>query len=133
MTKTLLTVIAVTALTAPAAIEAQDPLAMARGAQVYAAYCASCHNARASSERTDLEWVAISLHMRARANFSKSQTSAVLAFLQATNLPETLTTVASAPAADRPTLIVVPEQLRAELLARVAEQPEKEKVGGNHP
>jgi mono/diheme cytochrome c family protein len=131
MTKTRLMLLAVTTLALPVAINAQDPMAIAQGAQVYSAYCASCHNARASSERTDLEWVAIALHMRARANFSKSQTSAVLAFLQATNLPETLTTMASAPATDQPAMIVVPEQLRAELLARAAEQPAKEKPGGN--
>lgn len=75
----------------PATLTAQDPAAIAEGAQVYSDYCASCHNARASSERTDLEWIAITLHMRARANFSRTEAQAVLAFLQATNLPETVT------------------------------------------
>lgn len=79
------------ALMLPATLTAQDPAAIAEGAQVYSDYCASCHNARASSERTDLEWIAITLHMRARANFSRTEAQAVLAFLQATNLPETVT------------------------------------------
>lgn len=76
------------ALVIPASASGQqDPMAIAQGAQVYSDTCARCHNARASSERTDLEWVAIVLHMRVRANLTKTQARTVLAFLQATNLP----------------------------------------------
>lgn len=103
MTKTMLKVCATLALLLPAPLAAQqDPMPIAQGAQVYSDYCASCHNARASSERTDLEWIAIVLHMRARANFTKSEASDVLAFLQATNLPETMTGVAQLDENDRP-------------------------------
>ena len=66
----------------------QDPEKIGKGAQVYAANCARCHNARSGTERTDNEWVPIVAHMRARGNLTKSQAEAVLAFLQATNLPE---------------------------------------------
>jgi len=63
---------------------------MAEGAQVYAATCGRCHNPRAGTERTDAEWIPIVAHMRARANLTKRQAEAVLVFLQATNLPETV-------------------------------------------
>lgn len=96
----------------PAAVGAQqDPLAIAEGAQVYANNCARCHQARPGSERTDLEWIAIVAHMRARANFTKSQAAAVLAFLQATNLPETGAGMAAAAG----TTTVIPESLREAL------------------
>ncbi len=95
-------------LLVPAALGAQqDPLAIAEGAQVFADNCARCHQARAGSERTDLEWIAIVAHMRARANFTKSQAAAVLAFLQATNVAEA-TLVASMPS----TRTIVPKPLR---------------------
>ncbi len=95
--------------------QAPDPVLLGEGATVYGDFCASCHNARASSERTDLEWVAIVLHMRARANLTKREAAAVLTFLQATNLPE-----GSASAAGRldrdevdPTRTVIPAELRS--------------------
>ena len=66
----------------------QDPEKVGEGAQVYAANCTRCHNARSGTERTDAEWVPIVAHMRARGNLTKGQAEAVLAFLQATNLPE---------------------------------------------
>ena len=95
-------------LLVPAALGAQqDPMAVAEGAQVYANNCTRCHQARPGSERTDLEWIAIVAHMRARANFTKSQAAAVLAFLQATNVPEA-TLVASMPS----TRTIVPNPLR---------------------
>lgn len=73
----------------PAAVQAQqDPQLIGEGARVYAANCARCHNARSSTERTDAEWALIVAHMRARANFTRAETRAVLAYLQATNLPE---------------------------------------------
>ena len=73
-----------------------NPALIGQGAQVYSTTCARCHNVRPSSERTDREWMAIVAHMRARANMSKSHAAAVLAFLQATNLPETGAGMASA-------------------------------------
>ena len=107
-------------LLVPAALGAQqDPMAIVEGAQVFANNCARCHQARAGSERTDLEWIAIVAHMRARANFTKSQAAAVLAFLQATNLPETGAGMASAAGAT----MVIPESLRA-VLDEAAALPE---------
>ena len=121
MTKMILNLGAALGLLLPASLAAQqDPMAIAQGAQVYSDYCASCHNARASSERTDLEWIAIVLHMRARANFTKSEASAVLAFLQATNLPETMTGVAQLDEDHTPTWrnVVFPTGLQEELSVR---------------
>jgi mono/diheme cytochrome c family protein len=71
----------------PAAAQQMDPVKVGQGAQVFATTCGRCHNARTGPERTDAQWVAIVAHMRARANLTKSQAEAVLAFLQATNLP----------------------------------------------
>lgn len=89
MTKKSIMWAVVLTLLAPLALEAQqDPQKIGEGAQVYATTCARCHNARSGTERTDLEWVAIVAHMRARANMTKSQADVVLAFLQATNMPE---------------------------------------------
>lgn len=75
----------------------QDPALVARGAELYSTTCGRCHNVRSGAERTDREWVAIIAHMRARANLAKSQAAAVLAFLQATNVPEAGTPTASTP------------------------------------
>lgn len=91
-----------------------DPTLIPEGAQVYGDFCASCHNARASSERTDLEWVAIVLHMRARANFTRREATAVLAFLQATNLPEA--GVSMGGAGGTVLNVVVPESVRRQLI-----------------
>lgn len=57
-----------------------------RGAQVYANQCGRCHNMRSSVERTDAQWRVIVSHMRIRANMTRSEAEAVLAFLQATNV-----------------------------------------------
>lgn len=75
----------------------QDPTLIGAGAEVYASTCARCHNARSGAEHSDADWVPIVLHMRARANLSKTQAAAVLAFLQATNAPEPGSSVAVAP------------------------------------
>ncbi|MDE3004009.1 MAG: cytochrome c [Gemmatimonadota bacterium] len=99
-----------------AAAQATDPTLLPEGAQVYGDFCASCHNARASSERTDLEWVAIVLHMRARANFTKREAAAVLAFLQATNLPEAGVAMGAAGGVN-PVNVVLPDSLRDQLIA----------------
>jgi mono/diheme cytochrome c family protein len=76
-------------LLVPTQAESQeDPALVARGAEVYSTTCGRCHNVRSGAERTDREWIAIIAHMRARANMTKSDAAAVLAFLQATNAPE---------------------------------------------
>jgi len=72
---------------APSAATAQDPAAVAQGAMVWAKQCTRCHNARASTERTDRDWFTIVAHMRARANLTRSQATAVATFLTATNEP----------------------------------------------
>lgn len=82
-------ILIVSALLLPAGLEAQqDPQLIGEGARVYASNCARCHNARSSTERTDAQWAMVVSHMRARANFTKTEAAAVLAYLQATNLPE---------------------------------------------
>lgn len=68
---------------------AQDMAAVAEGAKLYGQNCVRCHSARSPTERTDREWVTIVNHMRARANMRKSEAQAMIAYLQATNLPET--------------------------------------------
>ncbi|HZD05673.1 MAG TPA: hypothetical protein VE173_12175 [Longimicrobiales bacterium] len=66
----------------------QNPALIGEGAQVYANNCGRCHNARSSTERGDAQWTIIVQHMRARASLTGAQARAVLAYLQATNLPE---------------------------------------------
>jgi mono/diheme cytochrome c family protein len=89
MNKAILRAAVVLSFMLPVSAYGQDPTAIAEGARVYGNNCARCHVARASSERSDVEWTVIVMHMRARANLTRSQAAAVLAFLQATNLPET--------------------------------------------
>jgi mono/diheme cytochrome c family protein len=66
----------------------QDPTLVGEGAVIYSTNCTRCHNARSSTERTDAQWRVIVGHMRVRANMTRGQAEAVLAYLQATNLPE---------------------------------------------
>lgn len=80
----------------PSALTAQSASEMAEGARVWANNCTRCHNARPPQERTDAEWATIMLHMRARANLTRTDAGLVTSFLTATNLPG----VASAPAAE---------------------------------
>ncbi len=97
------------ALLVPAPAESQqDPALIGQGAQVYADTCGRCHNARPGSERTDREWMAIVAHMRARANLSKSSAAAVLAFLQATNVPEGVAAPPTYPQPQAPPATSVP-------------------------
>lgn len=108
----------------PAALEAQqNPQLIGEGARVYASNCARCHNARSSTERTDAQWAMVVSHMRARANFTKREAAAVLAYLQATNLPEP--PAGGAADADR-SLVVLPPALADALrdLSAVADEPE---------
>jgi len=66
---------------------AEDPVALSSyGAEVYGYSCARCHNARAAVERSDREWKAAALHMRARANLTGRQARAVIAFLSSVNV-----------------------------------------------
>lgn len=73
------------ALLWPQGAAAQEGSAVARGAELYGQTCGRCHNPRPSTERTDREWATIMGHMRARANLSRTDAEALLAFLQATN------------------------------------------------
>lgn len=59
--------------------------AVGEGARVYAENCSRCHNLRSPAERDNRDWVTIMLHMRARANLTKSEANAVRVFVQATN------------------------------------------------
>ena len=76
-------------LALPPALSAQSPSEIADGSRVWADNCTRCHNARPSQERTDAQWRTIVLHMRARANLTRTEARLVTTFLQATNLPET--------------------------------------------
>lgn len=68
----------------------EDPVALSSyGAEVYGYSCARCHNARAAVERSDREWKAAALHMRARANLTGRQARAVIAFLSSVNAAPT--------------------------------------------
>jgi len=67
-------------------LQAQAEVTLGEGAQVYAATCSRCHNARGPGERSDREWGVIMLHMRIRGTLSGRETRAVLMFLQATNV-----------------------------------------------
>lgn len=68
-------------------MQAQEPT-LGEGAQVYAATCGRCHNARGPDERSDREWDVIVTHMRTRAMLSGRDARAVARFLQASNPPE---------------------------------------------
>lgn len=102
------------AVAVPVGLNAQDPVAVAEGARVWASNCTRCHNARPSQERTDGQWLTIVLHMRARANLTRADANVVATFLQATNLPESPAPITSAQAP------VTPER----------DEEEAEEVGG---
>ncbi len=85
----------------------EDPIALSNyGAEVYGYSCARCHNARAAVERSDREWKAAALHMRARANLTGPQARAVIAFLSSVNAATTAGALArqapAAPEAEEP-------------------------------
>lgn len=122
--KTMVWALGLMVLLPMAAEGQQDPEKIGEGAQVYAANCARCHNARSGTERTDAEWVPIVAHMRARGNLTKSQAEAVLAFLQATNLPEGGTPMAAMLGVPENTPLVVPAALSV-ALQRVRNLPER--------
>lgn len=88
MRRLTLTLLAGAALVAaPARAGAQNAAAVAEGARAWANNCTRCHSARSPGERSDEQWETIVLHMRARANLTRSQGRALIAFLQATNVP----------------------------------------------
>ena len=69
----------------PGKAQAQQEGDLGRGAEVYGATCARCHNARSPVERTNREWTVIVNHMRTRAGLTGGASRDVLAFLRATN------------------------------------------------
>lgn len=85
-----LTALAAAALAAnPGAVAAQaNPALIGEGALTWGNNCGRCHHVRPTAERSDAEWVTIVMHMRARANLTRHQGDAVLAYLQATNMAE---------------------------------------------
>lgn len=68
---------------------AQDGNQIAEGAKLWATNCTRCHNGRTSMERNDQDWTTIVLHMRARANLTRHEATAISVYLRATNAPET--------------------------------------------
>lgn len=80
--------VALIGLLQPPAAPAQQGERVAEGARLYGQTCVRCHNPRPPTERTDRDWTTIMGHMRTRANLSKSDTRAILTFLQATNRTE---------------------------------------------
>ncbi len=98
-----LTILAIaTFVVAPATARAQaNPALIGEGAVTWGNNCGRCHNVRATTERSDEEWLVIVMHMRTRANLTRQQAMAVLSYLQATNTP---TTQGSAGSSATPTL-----------------------------
>lgn len=78
-------IVAAAALLWPQGASAQEASRVAEGGRLYGQTCGRCHNPRPSTERTDREWRTVMGHMRARANLSRSDARAIVAFLQATN------------------------------------------------
>jgi mono/diheme cytochrome c family protein len=108
---------ALSVLVAPGlAGQEQDPTLVGEGAVIYSTNCARCHNARSSTERTDAQWRVIVAHMRVRANMTRSQAEAVLAYLQATNLPEG-GEMAAGSDAGAIEAVILPDELRWDSLA----------------
>jgi cytochrome c5 len=63
---------------------------LAYGAEVWAETCIRCHNLREPSEFSDYEWKPIITHMRIRAGLTGGDARAILAFIQASNDPVSL-------------------------------------------
>lgn len=82
---TVSTVVTLAVLFGVQPLQAQEEITIGEGAQVYAATCSRCHNARSPSERSDREWGVIMLHMRTRGTLSGRETRAAMMFLQGTN------------------------------------------------
>lgn len=93
----------------PTGASGQDPAQIAAGARGWSQNCTRCHNARSPLERNDTDWAIIVGHMRARANLTKTQATAIAIYLQAVNRPERMPIVvapqqsaAAKPAVDPP-------------------------------
>ena len=87
---------------------AQDPTLMVEGAKLWSDNCMRCHNARSPMERGDEDWKTIVTHMRVRANLTKSESDAILAYIQLANLPE----LAMPSHGDRPELIAPRKEVK---------------------
>lgn len=90
----------------PAGVSGQDPALVAEGARGWSQNCTRCHNARSPLERNDADWAIIVGHMRARANLTKRQATAIATYLQAVNHPERMQVVITPP----PPPVVEPTQ-----------------------
>lgn len=62
-----------------------DPGQFARGAKLWAANCAQCHNPRDPKDFRDDQWKVIMNHMRIRSGLTGWETRDILLFLQASN------------------------------------------------
>lgn len=87
-------------LSSPGMGEAEGTHLIAKGAMLYSTTCGRCHNMRSSAERTDVQWKIIVSHMRARANMTKGEAQALVAFLQSTNVDASSQTSSFAEPAD---------------------------------
>lgn len=76
-------------------VSAQDASLMIEGAKLWSDNCMRCHNARSSMERNDQDWKTIVTHMRVRANLTKSESEAIVAYIQLTNMPESVSMMSS--------------------------------------
>ena len=72
----------------PTGASGQNVSRVAEGASAWAENCTNCHNARSPLERNDSDWAVIIGHMRARANLTKTQATAIAIYLQTINRPE---------------------------------------------
>lgn len=67
--------------------EHDEAALIAEGVRVWTRQCVRCHNIRPTWERRDRSWTVILAHMRSRANLTRDQARAVLAYLRAYNEP----------------------------------------------
>ncbi len=81
----------------PTGASGQDAAKIAEGARGWSQNCTRCHNARSPLERNDSDWAIIVGHMRARANLTKRQATAIAVYLQAVNRPEGMPIVVAPP------------------------------------
>ncbi len=73
-------------LAVPGLASAQNSAdAVGRGGQIYAMVCDNCHNMRLPNEYDPEEWTVIVMHMRTRADLTKSEAESVAAFLREVN------------------------------------------------
>ena len=70
-----------------------------KGSISWAENCGRCHNLRSANELTDVEWITTVFHMRVRAGLTGQETRDILTFLQESNTPIKLSTVAASSSA----------------------------------